>query len=173
MTVYLLVQEASLEQEKWQRQKDKAKASDIALDGRLSKQVERPVDRAEVLRDLQARGAELDGTEVDESGIEKLWREWTTDRDIDDLGTGAAVGAEKLGFSNKPLGTEAGINSHNCCFFARLSSRPPRTNATRFSNSSGVNWMGLASKGSICRSTGSIGPRRSWRSLSTPATIGL
>src|SRR5947207_11004292 len=42
-----------------------------------------------------------------------------------------------------PLGTLAGSSLQRFCFFARSSSKPSRTNATRFSNSSPDNWMGV------------------------------
>ena len=38
-----------------------------------------------MLKELQARGARLDGTEVDERDISGLWETWSPEQEIDDL----------------------------------------------------------------------------------------
>jgi hypothetical protein len=60
----------------WARVKNKTAASDLALDGKLSVQQEAPIDRAALLRELQERGAHLDGTEVNEADVYAMWRAW-------------------------------------------------------------------------------------------------
>jgi hypothetical protein len=71
-----------------------------------------------------------------------------------------------------PLGKTIGIREQRFCRSARGSSNPVRTNITRSSNSSGVRGGGLSNRESRLASTGSMGPSRHVRSLSTRARIG-
>ncbi len=72
--VYLIMPTASLTTKIWSRLKDKTAASDLALDGHLSRHDEAPLDGAALLRELQEDGARLDGTEVAESEVFALWQ---------------------------------------------------------------------------------------------------
>jgi len=71
--VYVMLPADSLATKKWSLLKDKTASADLALDGRLARQDERPVDRAAVLRELQDRGVRFDGTEVPEAQVQRMW----------------------------------------------------------------------------------------------------
>ena len=73
VSAYIIMPIASLTTKIWASLKDKAAASDLALDAKLSRQDETPIDRAAILRELQEEGAELDGTEVPERHVFQLW----------------------------------------------------------------------------------------------------
>ena len=73
ITVYIIMPPESLTTRIWARLKNKTAASDLALDGKLSRQNEAPIDRFAVLRELQERGARLDGTEVAEADVHTTW----------------------------------------------------------------------------------------------------
>lgn len=76
ITVYVMLPENSLATKIWMQLVQKTAASDLALDGKIASQTEKPIDRAVVLRELQEAGARLDGTEVPEADVRALWAAW-------------------------------------------------------------------------------------------------
>src|SRR5262249_32081422 len=76
VTVYIIIPENSLTTRIWSGLKDKTAASDLALDGKLSRTDEKPIDRAAILREMQERGARLDGSEVPEPEVQRMWANW-------------------------------------------------------------------------------------------------
>lgn len=79
VTAYIIMPTASLTTKIWSVLKDKTAASDLALDAKLSRYDEAPIDRAAMLRDLQEQGAEIDGTEVPEEQVLALWNSRSAD----------------------------------------------------------------------------------------------
>jgi hypothetical protein len=76
VTVYVILPADSLAGRKWTGLNLKTDASDLALDGKLSARTEEKIDRAKILRELQARGVRFDGTEIPEVEVRRLWEAW-------------------------------------------------------------------------------------------------
>jgi hypothetical protein len=74
INVRIIYPGGSLEEKIWGVQKAKGDAADLALDAKIGKRQEVVVDTATLLRDLQKKGLRLDGTEVEETAIEALWK---------------------------------------------------------------------------------------------------
>jgi hypothetical protein len=85
VTFYVILPTGSISAEKWRRLKQKTASSDLALDGKLSSTVERPIDQAQVIRELSQRGARIDGTEIPEAEVERMWTSWTVGEAVSKL----------------------------------------------------------------------------------------
>jgi hypothetical protein len=84
VSVYTVIPKGSLAERKYDLIASKGAASDLAFDGELQVQPERPVDWSKVIKDMQERGirslgkngeADPDGDTVLESEVEDAWRE--------------------------------------------------------------------------------------------------
>jgi hypothetical protein len=74
VNVYAIIPRRSLAETKWGILKDKGGASDLAFDGELFVQDEKPIDWAKELQGLIERGLSADGMEVPEEEVEQTWR---------------------------------------------------------------------------------------------------
>lgn len=79
VVAYIIMPTASLTSKIWSRLKDKTAASDLALDAKLSRYDEAPINWAVMLHELQEEGAQLDGTEVPEEQVFALWNSRSAD----------------------------------------------------------------------------------------------
>ena len=75
VSVYVVIPNGSLAEKKWQLLKDKGGTSDLAYDGELSVQPEKPIDWNEVLREMKEQGIGATGNEVLEAEVEAAWQE--------------------------------------------------------------------------------------------------
>ena len=75
VSVYVVIPNGSLAEKKWQLLKDKGGTSDLAYDGELSVQPEKPIDWNEVLREMKDQGIAATGNEVLEAEVEAAWRD--------------------------------------------------------------------------------------------------
>ena len=75
VSVYAVIPKGSLAERKWDLLKNKGAASDLAFDGELSVQPEKPVDWSKVLREMKERGIRAAEGEdlVLESDVEAAW----------------------------------------------------------------------------------------------------
>lgn len=73
VSVYVVIPNRSLAESKWQLLKDKGGTSDLAYDGELSVQPEKPVDWNQVLREMKEKGIRATGDEVPETEVEAAW----------------------------------------------------------------------------------------------------
>ncbi|MGF1473171.1 MAG: hypothetical protein ACFB50_15715 [Rubrobacteraceae bacterium] len=73
VSVYVVIPNGSLAEKKWQLLKDKGGTSDLAYDGELSVQPEKPIDWNEVLREMKEQGIAATGNEVLEADVEAAW----------------------------------------------------------------------------------------------------
>ena len=74
VSIYTVIPKGSLTERKWTLLKDKGGTSDLAFDGELSVQPEKPINWNKVLEDMKAAGIRSDGSEVLEADIEEAWR---------------------------------------------------------------------------------------------------
>jgi hypothetical protein len=74
VSVYAVLTRGSLDERKWELLRKKGAASDIALDGQLVGEREKPVDWNRVLREMRAAGVRASGDELDEHDVEALWQ---------------------------------------------------------------------------------------------------
>ena len=74
VSIYTVIPKGSLTERKWTLLKDKGGTSDLAFDGELSVQPEKPVNWNKVLAEMKAAGIRSDGSEVLEADIEAAWR---------------------------------------------------------------------------------------------------
>ena len=74
VSIYTVIPKGSLTERKWTLLKDKGGTSDLAFDGELSIQPEKPINWNKVLEDMKAAGIRSDGSEVLEADIEEAWR---------------------------------------------------------------------------------------------------
>ena len=74
VSIYTVIPKGSLTERKWTLLKDKGGTSDLAFDGELSVQPEKPINWNKVLAEMKAAGIRSDGTEVLEADIEAAWR---------------------------------------------------------------------------------------------------
>ncbi len=74
VSVYVVIPKGSLAERKWGLLADKGGASDLAYDGELSVQPEKPVDWSRVLKDMVARGIRALGDEIPEDEVEAAWK---------------------------------------------------------------------------------------------------
>ena len=75
VSVYVILPRDSIAERKWALLKDKGGAADLALDGELSAQEEKPVDWSKILRDMKERGISTTGDEVHEADVMAAWEE--------------------------------------------------------------------------------------------------
>ena len=96
VNVYVVIPKGTIAERKWALLKDKGGAADLAFDGELFVQPEKPVDQAKILEEMKQRGIAPTGEEVPEAEIEAAWRtvtplaktlEITTDPTRDLVGT--------------------------------------------------------------------------------------
>ena len=75
VSVYIIMTRHSLAEEKWNQLRHKGATSDLAFDGELSVQPEKPIDWSKVLKEMRERGIGLNesGDEVPEADIEAAW----------------------------------------------------------------------------------------------------
>jgi hypothetical protein len=66
--------QGSLDERKWELLRRKGAASDLALDGQLVGEQEKPIDWNKVLREMRAAGVRASGDELDEHDLQSLWR---------------------------------------------------------------------------------------------------
>lgn len=74
VSVHVVIPKGSLAERKWGLLADKGSASDLAYDGELSVQPEKPTDWGKVLKDMVARGIRALGDEVPEEEVEAAWK---------------------------------------------------------------------------------------------------
>jgi hypothetical protein len=84
VSVYTVIPRGSLAERKYDLLSDKGAASDLAFDGELQVQPEKPIDWSKVIKDMQQRGIrslgkdgeeDPDGDTVLEAEVEAAWRE--------------------------------------------------------------------------------------------------
>jgi hypothetical protein len=73
VSVYAVLTRGSLDERKWELLRKKGAASDLALDGRLVGEQERPIAWNKVLREMRAAGVRASGDELDAHDLEALW----------------------------------------------------------------------------------------------------
>lgn len=73
VSVYVALTLGSLDPRKWELLCQKAKAADLALDGQLVDEPEKPISREEFLRELRKQGVKPTGEEIAEADIEAAW----------------------------------------------------------------------------------------------------
>jgi hypothetical protein len=74
VSVYVVLTKGSLDERKWELLRKKGAASDLALDGQLVGEQERPIDWNKVLAEMRAAGVRARGDELDEHDLEALWQ---------------------------------------------------------------------------------------------------
>jgi hypothetical protein len=74
VSVYAVLTRGSLDERKWELLRKKGAASDLALDGQLIGEQEKPIDWNKVLREMRAAGVRASGDELDEHDIQALWQ---------------------------------------------------------------------------------------------------
>ncbi len=74
VNVYIIIPKDSLAEKKWQLIKDKGGASDLAFDGELIEQDEKPVNWDQVLKEMRQAGIREADDAVPEAEVEKAWR---------------------------------------------------------------------------------------------------
>lgn len=72
--VYVVLTRGTIDERKWDLLSDKAATADLALDGRLVEEDEKPVDWQQVITQMRRAGVRPTGDELDEADIEDLWR---------------------------------------------------------------------------------------------------
>src|SRR6266536_46975 len=70
VSVHAVLTRGSLDERKWELLRKKGAASDLAFDGQLTGEQERPIDWNKVLRDLRAAGVRATGDERDEHDVQ-------------------------------------------------------------------------------------------------------
>ncbi|HEY2333620.1 MAG TPA: SNF2-related protein [Solirubrobacterales bacterium] len=73
VSVYVALTLGSLDPRKWELLCQKAKAADLALDGQLVDEPEKPISREEFLRELRKQGVKPTGEEIAEADIRSAW----------------------------------------------------------------------------------------------------
>ncbi len=73
VSVYCLITNGSIDQQKYKLLADKAAASDVALDGRLVDEPEKTVDWNKILAEMAASGIGVTGQELDELDLRRQW----------------------------------------------------------------------------------------------------
>ena len=73
VSVYVALTLSSLDPKKWELLCQKAKAADLALDGQLVDEPEKPISREEFLRELRKQGVKPTGEEIAEADIRAAW----------------------------------------------------------------------------------------------------
>lgn len=73
VSVYVALTLGSLDPRKWELLCQKAKAADLALDGQLVDEPEKPISREEFLRELRRQGVKPTGEEIAEDDIRAAW----------------------------------------------------------------------------------------------------
>jgi hypothetical protein len=73
VSVYAVLTRGSLDERKWELLRKKGAASDLALDGQLVGEQEKPIDWNKVLREMRAAGVRASGDELDEQDLRALW----------------------------------------------------------------------------------------------------
>jgi hypothetical protein len=73
VSVYAVLTLGSLDERKWDLLRRKGAASDLALDGQLVGEQERPIDWNKVVREMRAAGVRASRDELDEHDLEALW----------------------------------------------------------------------------------------------------
>jgi SNF2 family DNA or RNA helicase len=73
VSVYVALTLDSLDPRKWELLCQKAKAADLALDGQLVDEPEKPISREEFLRELRRQGVKPTGEEIAEDDIRAAW----------------------------------------------------------------------------------------------------
>ena len=73
VSIYVVIPRGSLAERKWTLLKDKGGASDLAFDGELSVQPEKPIDWNKVLKEMKERGIRSSGDEVLEADVKAEW----------------------------------------------------------------------------------------------------
>ncbi len=73
VSVYVALTLSSLDPKKWELLCQKAKAADLALDGQLVDEPEKPISREEFLRELRKQGVKPTGEEIAEADIHAAW----------------------------------------------------------------------------------------------------
>jgi hypothetical protein len=73
VSVYAVLTRGSLDERKWELLRKKGAASDLALDGQLGGEQEKPIDWNKVLREMRAAGVRASGDELDEQDLRALW----------------------------------------------------------------------------------------------------
>jgi hypothetical protein len=74
VSVYAVLTRGSLDERKWELLRKKGAASDLALDGQLIGEQEKPIDWSKVLRQMRAAGVRATGDELDEDDVHALWQ---------------------------------------------------------------------------------------------------
>lgn len=74
VSVYVALTLGSLDPKKWELLCQKAKAADLALDGQLVDEPEKPISRDEFLRELRRQGVRPSGEEIAEADIRSAWQ---------------------------------------------------------------------------------------------------
>jgi hypothetical protein len=74
VSVYVVLTRRSLDERKWGLLRKKGAASDLALDGQLVGEQEKPIDWNKVLREMRAAGVRATGDELDERDLRALWQ---------------------------------------------------------------------------------------------------
>jgi hypothetical protein len=77
VSVYVVLTQGSLDERKWDLLQRKGAASDIALDGQLITEPEKPIEWNKVLREMRADGVKATGDELDEHDLQALWQQAT------------------------------------------------------------------------------------------------
>jgi hypothetical protein len=74
VSVYAVLTRGSLDERKWELLRKKGAASDLALDGQLIGEQEKPIDWNKVLAQMRAAGVRASGDELDEQDLRALWQ---------------------------------------------------------------------------------------------------
>lgn len=75
VSVYCLIAKGTIDERKFQLLSDKAAASDVALDGRLVEENEKPHDWNKYLREMKRAGIEAEGDELPEDQLAARWHD--------------------------------------------------------------------------------------------------
>ena len=95
VSVYVILPKNSLAERKWNLLKDKGSVSDLAYDGELQVQPEKPIDWNKVLKEMRGSGIRATGNEVHEEDIEAQWNAIPTVSYMPATRIGTAAGNSK------------------------------------------------------------------------------
>lgn len=90
--VYVALTFASLDPKKWEPLCRRRRSADLALNGQLVDEPEKPISREEFLRELRRQGVEPSGEEIAEADIRAAWEATEALRSAAVLGLAPATG---------------------------------------------------------------------------------
>lgn len=74
VSIYTIIPRHSLAERKWSLLRDKGDSADLAFDGELFVQNEKPVDWNKILKEMREQGIKPTGDELPEADVEAAWR---------------------------------------------------------------------------------------------------